>query len=128
MAALKNIAVHANCTRQSNKEATFHPPRPTATGLVGISWSPLPPPPPPRGSQFDFPEERPVLLMSSEPVFVNLFKEPKESIPSLAGRYNNPICRTGLPGNIGWRNRFLSCLNVYKYGFSSGSKTGSRVP
>jgi hypothetical protein len=25
----------------------------------------------------------------------------------LAGRNDNPICGTGLPGYIGWRNRFL---------------------
>ncbi len=43
----------------------------------------------------------------AEPVFVNLFKEPKNRF-SLADRSNNPICRTG--------NRFLDSLNVYKYG------------
>ncbi len=26
----------------------------------------------------------------------------QESIPSLAGRYDNPLCRTGPPGYIGW--------------------------
>ncbi len=47
-----------------------------------------------------------------EPVFVNLLGAP-ELIPSLAGRFDNPICHTGLPG---WRNRFLGSLNVSKYG------------
>ncbi len=37
-----------------------------------------------------------------EPVFVNLLGA-QELIPSLAGRFDNPICHTGLPG---WRNRF----------------------
>ncbi len=31
----------------------------------------------------------------------------QESIPSLAGQYDNPIFRTGPPSHIGWRNRFL---------------------
>ncbi len=26
-------------------------------------------------------------------------------IPNLPGRYDNPICHTGPPGYIGWRNR-----------------------
>ncbi len=34
-------------------------------------------------------------------------KGAQESIPSLAGREDNPICRTGPPGYIGWRNQFL---------------------
>ncbi len=42
---------------------------------------------------------------SSEPVFTN--PEPQESIPSLAGRYDNPFWRSGPPGYIGLRNRFL---------------------
>ncbi len=50
----------------------------------------------------------------SEPVFVN--PEPQESIPSLAGQYDNPIWRTGPPGYIVWRNRFLGSSNVYKFG------------
>jgi hypothetical protein len=33
-------------------------------------------------------------------------------------RYYNPTCRTGPPGYIGWRNRFLGSINVYKYGLS----------
>ncbi len=45
------------------------------------------------------------------------FKEPRNrSIPSLTGRYGNPICRTGPPGYIGCRNQFLGSINVYKYG------------
>jgi hypothetical protein len=53
-----------------------------------------------------------------EPVFVNLLRSPGiDSQPGMAGRYNNnPICRTGPPGYIAWRNRFLGSLNVYKYG------------
>ncbi len=43
-------------------------------------------------------------------------KVPRESIPSLAGRCENPICCTGPPGYIGWRNRFLGSIKVYKYG------------
>ncbi len=59
------------------------------------------------------------------------------SLYGLAGRYDNPIpprflapidflkipalndkqgCRTGPPGYIGWRNRFLGSLNVSKFG------------
>jgi hypothetical protein len=55
------------------------------------------------------------------------FKEPGNWFPCcLAGRYDYPIWRTGPPGYIGWRNRFLaesipwnrflSFLYVYKYG------------
>ncbi len=43
-------------------------------------------------------------------------KGAKESISSLAARYDNPICRAGPPGYKGWRIRFLGSLNVYKYG------------
>jgi hypothetical protein len=39
-------------------------------------------------------------------VFVDLFGA-QESIPSMTGLYDNPICRTGPAGCIGWRNRFL---------------------
>ncbi len=50
-------------------------------------------------------------------------------IPSLADRYDNPICRTGTPGFIGWRNyssEFLGSINVYKYGLRiAGSRTDS---
>jgi hypothetical protein len=42
----------------------------------------------------------------SEPVFVDLVRRP--GIDSQAGGpVQNPICRTGPPGYIGWRNRFL---------------------
>ncbi len=35
----------------------------------------------------------------------------------MAGLYDNLICWTGPPGYVGWRkNRFLSSLDVYKYG------------
>jgi hypothetical protein len=37
-------------------------------------------------------------------------------IPALAGRYDNFICSTDPAGYIGWRNRFLGSLNVYKFG------------
>jgi|688.fasta_scaffold467207_1 hypothetical protein len=44
--------------------------------------------------------------LTTELVFVDLLVA-QESIPSMAGRYDNPICRTGPPCYIGWRNRFL---------------------
>ncbi len=34
------------------------------------------------------------------------FKDPRNPIPSLAGRYDNQVWRTGPPDYIGWRNRF----------------------
>ncbi len=41
-----------------------------------------------------------------EPVFVDLLRRPGiDSLPG--GPVRNPICRTGPPGYIGWRNRFL---------------------
>jgi hypothetical protein len=41
-----------------------------------------------------------------EPVFVDLLRRPGiDSQPG--GPVRNPICRTGPPGYIGWRNRFL---------------------
>jgi hypothetical protein len=41
---------------------------------------------------------------------------------SLAGHYdNNPICCTGHPGYVGWRNRYLGFLNVYNV-YNSGSE------
>ncbi len=46
-------------------------------------------------------------------------KPAEESIPSLASRYDDSICRTGPPDYIGWRNRFLGSRNFYKYGHSS---------
>ncbi len=43
---------------------------------------------------------------TTEPVFVDLLWRPGiDSQPG--GPVRNPICRTGLPGYIGWRNRFL---------------------
>ncbi len=44
--------------------------------------------------------------------FVNLLSSliidiVQESIPSLAGRYDNHICRTSHIGYIGWQSRFL---------------------
>ncbi len=58
-----------------------------------------------------------------EPVFVDPLRSP-ESIPSLAGRYDNPICCTGPPSYMGYRNRFPGSLIVYKYGpWWAGTKT-----
>jgi hypothetical protein len=37
-------------------------------------------------------------------------------ISGLTGRNDNPICCTGPSDYIGWWNRFLGSLNVYKYG------------
>ncbi len=53
--------------------------------------------------------------------YLYTFYRAQESIPSLAGRSDNPICRTGPPGYIGWQNRFPGIdswarINVYKYG------------
>ncbi len=74
---------------------------------------------------------------SLEPVFVNLLAGAQESIPSLAGHYDNPIdvpAREAI-STVDWWNRFLGSLNVYKYGLSSsetliGYKSGktSYVP
>ncbi len=50
---------------------------------------------------------------NSEAVFVNLLRIP--GIDSQADRYDNPIWPTDPSGYIGW-NRFLSFLNVYKFG------------
>jgi hypothetical protein len=44
------------------------------------------------------------------------FKEPRNRFPALRAGNDNPICRAGPPGYIGWRNRFLGAINVYKYG------------
>ncbi len=57
---------------------------------------------------------------ATETVFVNLLWSPGID-PSLAGRYSNPICRTGPPDYIAWWSRFLGIdawgsINVYKYG------------
>jgi hypothetical protein len=50
-----------------------------------------------------------------EPEIVNV-SGAQESIPRY--RFRQPMldCRTGLPDYIGWRNRLLGSLNVYKYG------------
>jgi hypothetical protein len=46
------------------------------------------------------------LWVYTEPVFVDLLWRPGiDSQPG--GPVRNPICRTGPPGYIGWRNRFL---------------------
>jgi hypothetical protein len=45
-------------------------------------------------------------LHGPEPVFVDLLRRPGiDSQPG--GPVRNPICRTGPPGYIGWRYRFL---------------------
>jgi hypothetical protein len=42
--------------------------------------------------------------MEPEPVFVNLLRSPGiDSQPSGPVQVDNPICRTGPPGYIGWR-------------------------
>jgi hypothetical protein len=48
-----------------------------------------------------------------EPVFVNLFKEPRNRFPAWRAGYNNPfdVYRPA-------RNRFLGSLKVYKFGLS----------
>ncbi len=43
---------------------------------------------------------------AAEPVFVDLLRSPGIDF-QLAGRYDNPFCRTGSPGYMGWLNRFL---------------------
>jgi hypothetical protein len=46
------------------------------------------------------------MVGKSEPVFVDLLRSHGiDSQP--AGRCDNPLCHTGLPGYIGWQNRFL---------------------
>ncbi len=46
------------------------------------------------------------LEVSPQPVFVDLLRSPRiDSQPG--GPVRNPICRTGPPGYIGWRNRFF---------------------
>jgi hypothetical protein len=63
----------------------------------------------------------------TEPVFVNLIRSP-EIDSSLAGRYDNPIFRTGPPRYIRWRNRLLEIDSWAPYTFTntgSGSFTQS---
>ncbi len=43
------------------------------------------------------------------------FKEPRNRFPTCRAGTIPLSCQTGPPGYIGWRNRFLSSLNVYKY-------------
>ncbi len=63
-----------------------------------------------------------IKVKGTEAVFLKLLWSPgidsKDLIPpasALAGLYNNPTCCTCSLGYIGWRNRFLGSLNVYKY-------------
>jgi hypothetical protein len=67
----------------------------------------------------------------SGPVFVNVVGSPGIDSAcecSLAGQYDDPICRTGLPAlqrlaeSIPW-NLFLGSLNVYKFGLWKQEKT-----
>ncbi len=45
------------------------------------------------------------------------FKEPRNRFRAWRnGTTTSPIFRTGPPGYICWRNRFLGSINVYKYG------------
>jgi len=64
-------------------------------------------------------------LFGSEPALVT-FKGAKESIPGPAGQYDNPFCRTGPSALIGWRNRFLGTINVYKSGCSGPNCTACK--
>jgi hypothetical protein len=45
-------------------------------------------------------------------------------MPNLTVRYDNPICRTGLPGYVGWRNRFF-CID--SWAFQTFTNTGSDI-
>jgi hypothetical protein len=47
-----------------------------------------------------------VFLLYPKPVFVDPSRSPEIEAQS-SGPVRNPICRTGPPGYIGWRNRFL---------------------
>ncbi len=59
--------------------------------------------------------------VGAEPVFVDLLRGPGiDSQPG--GPVRNPICRTGPPGYIGWRNRFLGIDSWAPYTFTN---TGS---
>ncbi len=51
----------------------------------------------------------------SVPKFINV-EGARESIPRNQFRYVKESYRTGSPGYIGWKNRFLGSLNVYKFG------------
>ncbi len=56
--------------------------------------------------------------MCTEPVFVDLLRRPViDSQPG--GPVRNPICRTGPPGYIGWRNRFLGIDSWAPYTFTN---------
>ncbi len=66
--------------------------------------------------------------------YFKTFKEPRNrfqgidsaGVCSLEGRFDNPICRTGPPGYIGWwNNRFRGSMNVYKFGLCSGGREGA---
>ncbi len=60
-----------------------------------------------------------------EPVFVDLLRSPRIDSHRVGPvQYNNPFCRTGPPGYIGWRNRFLGSINIYKYGLRLRSLAG----
>jgi hypothetical protein len=46
----------------------------------------------------------------------------------LAGRYDNPNCRTGPSGYIGWRNRFLGIDSWTFTNMGSGLVVVKRIP
>jgi hypothetical protein len=65
-----------------------------------------------------FSEQIPNLYTVKEPVGID-----SACLCSLAGRYDNPICRTGPAGYTGWQNRFFGIdswapLKLYKYRLS----------
>jgi hypothetical protein len=63
--------------------------------------------------------------VGTEPVFVTVYLSRRPgSIPSLAGRYDNPICRTGPPCHIG---RWNGILGIDSWSFTNtGSGTKSQ--
>ncbi len=65
------------------------------------------------------------LLYCTQEQYSSLMNPPQVSIPSLAGRYDNPIFRTG---PLGWRNRFLGIDSWAPYTITNtGSADGGRV-
>ncbi len=61
--------------------------------------------------------------MQSEPVFVTLLWSPGTDFQTGWPVRPPYFCYTGQPDYIGWRNRFLGSLNVYKYGLWFGGHT-----
>ncbi len=51
------------------------------------------------------------ITLHLEPVFVNLLRSPGiDSQPGGPVQYDNPICHTGPPCYMGWRNRILGLI------------------